>query len=123
MLDLARATNRAPGAWPRCYAAHLDAFVLDTVDADQAPAIEALGLRTLVTDTIMRDDDGRARLAREVLDFVAPPPSRPTAADDATEPDEPASHRAVTIAAIIPVGNLEGAKTRLGEIARRRGAA
>jgi LPPG:FO 2-phospho-L-lactate transferase len=45
-------------------------FVLDTVDADQAPAIEALGLRTLVTDTIMSDDAARARLAGEILATV-----------------------------------------------------
>ena len=31
----------------------LDGFVLDAVDASLEPAIEALGLRTLVTDTIM----------------------------------------------------------------------
>jgi LPPG:FO 2-phospho-L-lactate transferase len=48
-----------------------DAFVLDTVDEATAPAIEALGFRTLATDTIMIDDAGRARLAREVLDFAA----------------------------------------------------
>jgi LPPG:FO 2-phospho-L-lactate transferase len=47
-----------------------DAFVLDTVDAATAPSIEALGMRTLVTDTIMRDDAGRARLAGEVLAFA-----------------------------------------------------
>jgi LPPG:FO 2-phospho-L-lactate transferase len=47
-----------------------DAFVLDTVDAGTAPSIEALGMRTLVTDTIMRDDAGRARLAGEVLAFA-----------------------------------------------------
>jgi LPPG:FO 2-phospho-L-lactate transferase len=73
-------------------APHLDAFVLDTVDADQVPAIEALGLQPLVTDTIMRDHDGRARLAREVLDFVAPPPpvEADATADGATdEPTEP----------------------------------
>ncbi len=37
------------------------------IDAELAPAIEALGLRTLVTDTIMGDDASRARLAGEVL--------------------------------------------------------
>jgi LPPG:FO 2-phospho-L-lactate transferase len=58
-------------------APHLDAFVLDAVDVAQAREIEALGLRTLVTDTIMGDRHGRARLAREVLDFVAPPPVEP----------------------------------------------
>ena len=45
-------------------------FVLDQVDATLEPAIEALGVRTLVTDTIMADDAGRARLARTVLEFA-----------------------------------------------------
>ena len=52
----------------RLYADWVDAFVLDTVDAELAPAIEALGLRTHVTDTIMTDDASRARLAGEVLE-------------------------------------------------------
>ncbi len=44
-------------------------FVLDTVDAALEPGIAALGLRTLVTDTIMADDGGRSRLARAVMEF------------------------------------------------------
>jgi LPPG:FO 2-phospho-L-lactate transferase len=55
------------------YADLLDGFVLDTVDAPLEPAVRELGLRTLVTDTIMADDAGRARLARDVLDFAAAP--------------------------------------------------
>ena len=51
----------------------IDAFVLDTVDAALEPEIAALGLRTLVTDTIMADHDGRARLARTVLEFATSP--------------------------------------------------
>jgi LPPG:FO 2-phospho-L-lactate transferase len=52
----------------RLYAGIAGTFVLDEVDADQAPAIDALGLRTVVTDTIMTDDAARARLGRAVLD-------------------------------------------------------
>ena len=52
------------------YAGHIDAFVLDTVDADLEPSIAALGVRTFVTDTIMADAAGRARLARAVLGFA-----------------------------------------------------
>jgi LPPG:FO 2-phospho-L-lactate transferase len=52
------------------YAGKIDAFVLDDVDAALEPAIAALGLRTLVTDTIMADHAGRARLAQTVLGFV-----------------------------------------------------
>jgi LPPG:FO 2-phospho-L-lactate transferase len=54
----------------REYADLADAFVLDTVDAATSPSIEALGMRTLVTDTMMTDDDTRARLAGEVLIFA-----------------------------------------------------
>jgi LPPG:FO 2-phospho-L-lactate transferase len=46
-------------------------FVLDTVDADQERDIGALGMRTHVTDTVMVDAAGRARLARSVLGFVS----------------------------------------------------
>jgi LPPG:FO 2-phospho-L-lactate transferase len=52
------------------YASMLDAFVLDQVDRELEPAIRGLGLRTLVTDTIMADHGGRARLARAVLEFA-----------------------------------------------------
>jgi LPPG:FO 2-phospho-L-lactate transferase len=54
------------------YSDLLSGFVLDAVDATLEPAIRALGMRTLVTDTIMADDAGRARLARAVLEFAAP---------------------------------------------------
>ena len=51
----------------RQYTGIADVFVLDSVDAELEAPIQALGLRTLVTDTIMGDDAGRARLAAEVL--------------------------------------------------------
>ena len=51
----------------RQYTGVADIFMLDTVDAELAAPIRELGLRTVVTDTIMADDEGRARLAREVL--------------------------------------------------------
>jgi LPPG:FO 2-phospho-L-lactate transferase len=51
----------------RIYADLATDFVLDNVDADLAPAIDDLGLRTHVTDTIMTDDAARARLAAECL--------------------------------------------------------
>ena len=55
----------------RIYQGIATAFVVDTVDAAQAPDIAALGLSTLVTDTIMADAAGRARLAGAVLEFAA----------------------------------------------------
>ena len=51
----------------RLYAGLADVFVLDTLDAELAPAVEALGLRAIVVDSIMRDDAGRVRLAGDVL--------------------------------------------------------
>jgi LPPG:FO 2-phospho-L-lactate transferase len=54
----------------RIYAGLLDGFVVDRVDAALAPEIDALGMRTLVTDTVMVDDASRARLAGETLDFA-----------------------------------------------------
>jgi LPPG:FO 2-phospho-L-lactate transferase len=55
----------------RQYVGVVDLFVLDTVDAALEGSIAALGMRTLVTDTIMTGDAGRARLAGEILGAVA----------------------------------------------------
>jgi len=55
----------------RLYAGLATGFMIDPVDAGLAPAIEALGLRVLVTDTLMVDDPSRARVAASVLDFAA----------------------------------------------------
>lgn len=52
------------------YGALLAAFVLDRVDAHLAPLVEALGLKTLVTDTLMKTPQIRRRLAAQVLDFA-----------------------------------------------------
>lgn len=54
----------------RYYARWVQHFVLDTVDAALAPEIANLGLRVLTTNTLMKSDADRARLARTVLDFV-----------------------------------------------------
>ena len=48
-------------------------FVLDTLDAALEPEIASLGLRTLVTDTVMADHPGRERLARTILEFAVAP--------------------------------------------------
>jgi LPPG:FO 2-phospho-L-lactate transferase len=52
------------------YRGLIDGFVLDRVDAAAKPEIEALGLRVMVTDTVMRTNPDKRRLAAEVLDFV-----------------------------------------------------
>ncbi len=45
-------------------------FVLDRMDASQEAPIQGLGLRTLVTRTLMRTNSDRRRLATDVLDFL-----------------------------------------------------
>lgn len=52
------------------YRDSIDGMAIDRVDAEMAPAIRALGLEVLVTDTIMRTDTEKERLAAEVLRFV-----------------------------------------------------
>ena len=54
----------------RLYAGIPDVFVLDTEDAPLAPAVDGLGMRAVVKDTIMSDDASRTRLAAEVLAAV-----------------------------------------------------
>jgi len=56
-----------------CYRGVIDALVVDIVDAALAPRIEALGIRAVVTDTIMRGPVEKAALARAVLAAVADP--------------------------------------------------
>ena len=51
----------------RQYTGIADVFVLDRLDESLVEPIRELGLRTVVTDTIMAGDAGRARLAAEVL--------------------------------------------------------
>ncbi len=61
----AKRASASPGCTPRCPTASCSTMS----DAGLRPAIEALGLATLVTDTIMTDDAARARLAAEVVAF------------------------------------------------------
>jgi LPPG:FO 2-phospho-L-lactate transferase len=51
------------------YEGLVDAMVLDRVDEEERAGIEALGMRVLATDSVMRDAADRARLAREVVGF------------------------------------------------------
>ena len=55
----------------RRYAGWVDRFVLDSQDAAFEPAIRALGFETLVTDTLMVDDEVRASLAGTILEALA----------------------------------------------------
>lgn len=48
----------------------VDGIVIDEQDRADAEAIEALGLRVLVTNTVMRGEDDRRRLAESVIRFA-----------------------------------------------------
>ena len=50
------------------YRGIVDVFVCDELDADRLGDIEALGMRAVATDTIMRSPDDAARVAKAVLD-------------------------------------------------------
>ena len=45
-------------------------LVIDDADVDRAPEVEAVGMRCVVTDTIMRDVDIAAALNRTIVDAV-----------------------------------------------------
>lgn len=51
----------------RLYRGLVDLFVLDQADAKLAPRIEAIGIRTMVTDTVMRTPARSRLLAHRVL--------------------------------------------------------
>ena len=55
----------------RIYEALVDGMVVDGLDAGERAGIEALGMKVLITDAVMRDAGDRARLAMEVLQFGA----------------------------------------------------
>jgi len=54
----------------RRYLGTCDAMVIDTVDGAHAPAIEAMGLRASVTNTIMHTDQDKEALARHIVDLM-----------------------------------------------------
>jgi LPPG:FO 2-phospho-L-lactate transferase len=51
----------------KMYADFLDVMVIDSEDAGLAPEIERLGVRTVVTNTVMRDAASRRALAETVV--------------------------------------------------------
>lgn len=55
----------------RIYADVASVFVMDTADAGEAPAVEALEVRPVLTDALMPDRPGRARLAGATLGALA----------------------------------------------------
>jgi LPPG:FO 2-phospho-L-lactate transferase len=54
----------------RLYRSLASTFVIDEADRELAPAVEAEGMRCVVTDTIMRDTDRAAALARVTLEAM-----------------------------------------------------
>jgi LPPG:FO 2-phospho-L-lactate transferase len=55
----------------RMYAGLVDGMVIDRTDEGEQAGIETLGMRVLVTQSVMRDAEDRARLASETLEFSA----------------------------------------------------
>jgi len=55
----------------QCYPGLIDALVLDEADAAEADGVAELGIRPLVTKTLMRDADARRALAEAALNAVA----------------------------------------------------
>lgn len=55
----------------RMYEGLVEGMVMDAADEGERAGMEALGTRVLATDAVMRDEEDRARLAREVLAFGA----------------------------------------------------
>ena len=54
-----------------CYEGLIDAIVLDEADESGAEAVAELGVRPIVTQTLMRDSDARRRLAEAALEAIA----------------------------------------------------
>jgi len=53
----------------RHYQGLLSGFIIDSRDHSRAAEIESLGMRVLVTATLMKTSDDRRRLAQEVVEF------------------------------------------------------
>lgn len=62
--------NPSAQAVAETYKACISSFVIDNCDSSQASQINAWGIMTLITDTIMRDRSDRKRLASEILQFL-----------------------------------------------------
>jgi LPPG:FO 2-phospho-L-lactate transferase len=65
------AGGTTPAHVASCYAGLIDALVVDRADAD---ALAGLGVRPIVTETLMRDAEARRRLAEAALDAAAVAP-------------------------------------------------
>ena len=61
----------SPAHVTQCYAGLIDALVFDEADAEHVEAVAGLGVRPVVTRTLMSDADARRRLVEAVLDAMA----------------------------------------------------
>ena len=64
-LDVTPRTGTTPAHVAGCYRGLIDTLVVDEADAD---AVADLGVRPVVTRTLMRDEDARRRLMESVLE-------------------------------------------------------
>ena len=55
----------------RHYQGFIDGLIIDRQDASQADEIESLGIKTLVTQTVMKSLEDRIQLAEASVDFAA----------------------------------------------------
>ena len=62
------AGGTSPAHVAGCYAGLVDVLVIDEADEDGADAVAELGVRPVVTRTLMRDEDARRRLMESVLE-------------------------------------------------------
>jgi LPPG:FO 2-phospho-L-lactate transferase len=55
----------------RLYAGLAATYVIDSEDEWQKPEIEGLGMKVAVTSTVMRTDEDKVRLARQIVEWAA----------------------------------------------------
>ncbi|MFZ5807840.1 MAG: 2-phospho-L-lactate transferase [Chloroflexota bacterium] len=60
----------SPSAVARHYLGFLRGMVLDVLDAEYAPEIERMGVRSFVTQTVMKSTEDRRQLAESILQAV-----------------------------------------------------
>lgn len=69
-LAMPQSASGVASFYAQQYPGVLSGFVLDEKDANQAPEIEALGLETIVTNTVMLTLEDRIQLAEKIAVFV-----------------------------------------------------
>jgi hypothetical protein len=57
-----------PGGVARVYEGLISSLIIDAADADAASSVEALGVRVILANTIMRDEEARRALGVVALE-------------------------------------------------------